>query len=308
MPEPMSHASTQLRHNPAPASFNSLTGTNLRIKAVDVGANPIDGDPPYAGMLRNGELDVIGFEPNPDALAKLNRAKGCHETYLPSAVGDGARHTLHFCACPGMTSIFPPNPLTLRLFHGFPAWGRLCATAEVDTVRLDDVAEAVGAQFLKIDIEGGELTAFTHAQQRLLDVLVLQTEVMFLPLYAGQPLFSEIELFLRHRGFMVHKFAAINTRVVQPMLVNNDIRAGLSQVLAADVVFVRDFTQLEALADEQLLSTAKILHDAYLSIDLAYHLLLEYDRRRSQQLAPTYLTALQRNSSRENAPPGSRPT
>jgi hypothetical protein len=41
---------------------------------VDVGANPIDGDPPYKAMLRLGLCDVVGFEPQPETLARLDGA------------------------------------------------------------------------------------------------------------------------------------------------------------------------------------------------------------------------------------------
>jgi FkbM family methyltransferase len=282
-----------LSRKPLSASFRSLTGICSRVKVVDIGANPIDAPPPYAGMMLAGEVDLIGFEPNPEALAELHRRKGSHETYLPYAVGDGQRHTLYVGQAPGMTSLFRPDPAVLNLFHGFPQWGRVRCTRMVDSVRLDDVEETIGAEFLKIDIEGGELMAFSHAQNRLREILVIQTEVEFLPLYSGQPLFSEVELFLRKRGFMLHKFDAINTRVVRPMLVNNDIRAGLSQVMAADAVFIRDLTTLEMLADSQLLVMARILHDCYQSLDLVYHLLVEYDRRTSQNTAESYMLGLQ---------------
>jgi hypothetical protein len=35
---------------------------------VDIGANPIDGSPPYQPMLANGVCTVIGFEPQRPAL------------------------------------------------------------------------------------------------------------------------------------------------------------------------------------------------------------------------------------------------
>src|SRR5262249_23728291 len=49
---------------------------------VDIGANPIDGDPPYKGMLTNRLCTLVGFEPQEEALAKLNAAKSDLETYL----------------------------------------------------------------------------------------------------------------------------------------------------------------------------------------------------------------------------------
>jgi hypothetical protein len=36
---------------------------------VDIGANPIDGDPPYQSMLEKRLCRVVGFEPQSEALA-----------------------------------------------------------------------------------------------------------------------------------------------------------------------------------------------------------------------------------------------
>jgi FkbM family methyltransferase len=276
----------------AKTKLNALINTNVRVRVADIGANPIDGTPPYLGLLRAGHADVVGFEPNPDALAKLNQMKGPYETYLPYAIGDGERHTLHFCQAPGMTSLLVPNPAVLNLFHGFPEWGKVTSVMDVDTVRLDDVPETAGVELIKIDIQGGELMVFSHAEARLKDALVIQTEVEFLSLYVGQPLFSEVELFLRHRGFMFHRFFPVVSRVIRPLLVGNDIRAGLSQAVWADAIFVRDITRLELLSEQQLLGMAVIAHDCYQSLDLVLHLLTEYDRRKGMQFAAAYLAGL----------------
>lgn len=276
----------------ATASFNSLTKEAVRIKIVDIGANPIDGIPPYLDLLRAGDADVVGFEPNREALAKLNARKGPYETYLPYAVGDGAKHTLHYCAAPGMTSLLEPNPNLLNLFHGFPQWSKVVATEEIDTFRLDDIAETANVDLLKMDIQGAELMVLHNAKERLDSALVIQTEVEFLPMYVGQPLFTDLDLFLRERNFIFHRFFPTVSRVIQPLLVNNDIYAGLSQCVWADAIFVRDFTRLELLTDGQLLSTAAILQDCYKSYDLVLHLLIEYDRRTGKSVATSYLNAL----------------
>jgi FkbM family methyltransferase len=273
-------------------SFSGLTGKEMRIKVIDIGANPIDGSPPYSAMLLAGEADIVGFEPNADALSALEKAKGPNETYLPLAIGDGARHMLHVCQAPGMTSLLRPNPAVLRLFHGFPGWGEVKASVTVETVRLDDVPAAAGADLIKLDVQGAELLVLQHAEATLAQALVIQSEVEFLKMYHDQPLFSDIESFLRQRGFMFHRFYPQTSRVIQPMLVNNDIYAGLSQLLWADAIFVRDITRLEYLSDRGLLSMAKIMHDCYRSDDLVLHLLREYDRRTGEQLGPTYTEML----------------
>jgi FkbM family methyltransferase len=275
-------------------TFRTLTGgASPRVKVIDIGANPIDADPPYAAMLRAGDAEVVGFEPNPAALAELERRRGPHERYFPLAIGDGNRHTLHICQAPGMTSLLEPDPAVLALFHGFPEWGRVLSTEPIDTACLDDLPETAGADLLKLDIQGAELMVLRHAEARLRDAVVIQAEVEFLPLYRGQPLFSDIDLFLRERGFVLHRFFPAVSRAVQPMMLNNDPYAGLGQLVWADAVFIRDFARLDALKDRQLLAMAAILHDVYAAYDIAFRLVAEHDRRQGTALAAGYLAGLQ---------------
>jgi FkbM family methyltransferase len=220
--------------------------------------------------------------------------KGANEIYLPHAIGDGARHTLRICQAPGMTSLLQPNQEILKLFHGFPEWGQVLATQEVETLRLDDVVETEGAELLKIDIQGGELMALRNGRMRLRDILVIQSEVEFLPMYVDQPLFADVDGFLRQEGFMFHRFFSESSRVIRPLMVNNDIFAPFSQLIWADAIFVRDLARLDCLTDRQLLTMAAIMHDCYRSIDLALHLLSEHDRRTSSRLGAVYLAGLQR--------------
>lgn len=280
--------------------FRLLTGENLPMKLVDLGANPIDGPAPYATIFEGGQSQIVGFEPNREGLAKLNAAKSQRETYLPHAIGDGRRHTLHTCRAPGMTSLLKPNAKVLNLFHGFPAWGEVIATEEVDTLRLDDVPETAGADYIKLDIQGAELMVLQNAPNRLADAVVLHCEAEFLQMYEGQPLFSEIEAFLRGQGYSFHRFYPIVSRMVVPISMGEDIYAGMSQQLWADAVFIRDLTKLDALSNRQLLAMASILHDCYQSLDVVVHLLVAYGQRTGRELAGVYLDRL-RGASNQRA-------
>lgn len=259
---------------------------------VDIGANPIDGEAPYKQLLDAGYARVVGFEPNPDALNALNKTKGRHETYLPYAVFDGNVHQFRVCRSSGMSSLLEPNQNILRYFHGFPNWGIVNERREVKTVRLDDIKEIKNIDYLKIDIQGGELEVFKNGVERLSACLIIHTEVEFLPMYENQPLFSEVELFLRGQGFLFHRFAPLESRVVQPMLMNGDIYKGLSQVFWADAVFIRDFTKLDTLNPLQLKKMALILHDIYGSYDLALQCLMACDRKMPTRLAERYMETL----------------
>jgi len=281
--------------------FIELTGTSPRQKIVDIGARHISGEPVYAPLLRGGEATIVGFEPDEAAVADLNARKNPGDVYLPHAVGDGGRHTLHICAARDMTSLLKPDPQAMEMFHGFPIWSEVVATQEIDTVRLDDVPETEGATFLELDVQGAELMILQNAVERLRRALVLHVEVEFLPLYEGQPLFSEIELFLRTQGYVLHRFTPLMSRVLKPLLLGNDIFAGMSQIIWSDAIFVRDFMRLELLSDEELLGLAQIVHDCYRSADLALRLLTEHDRRSGRNLARAYMFGLRHRASREAA-------
>ncbi len=262
-----------------PPNLRQFLGIDCPIKVVDVGANPIDGPTPYAPLLKGGQTTVVGFEPNLEALEKLNQQKGPNEIYLPHAVADGQRHTLRHCAMPGLTSLLEPNAAIFSLFSRFSAWSEVIRREEIDTVRLDDVPETAGLDLLKIDIQGGELMVFQNGLSRLRDGLVIHTEVEFMPHYVNQPLFSDVDIFLRAQGYMLHRLEPMVTRDYAPILLGKDPYSGHSQIFWADAIYVRDVTRLDLLTPEQILRMAIIVSDCYRSVDLALLLLREYDRR-----------------------------
>jgi FkbM family methyltransferase len=279
-------------HQPRPSrapNLSTLLGPSCNIKVVDIGANPIDGPAPYGSLLASGCADVVGFEPNAEALAQLERQKGPRETYLPYAVGDGRQHTLHHCQAGGMTSLLQPNPEVLSLIHGFLAWGQVVRTELVETRRLDDIPETAGLDYLKMDIQGAEFMVLQHATDRLRQAVVVHSEVEFLPMYVGQPLFSDVDQFLRKHGFVLHRFDPLTTRAIVPLALANNPYGGYGQLVFADAVFIKDFTRPDRLDPHQLLRLAVILHDCYAAYDVVAHLLLARDRRTGADLGERYV-------------------
>jgi FkbM family methyltransferase len=271
-----------------PASLAELL-PDITIDVVDIGANPIDGVPPYAPLMASGCARVVGFEPNPEALGRLLAEKGPRETYLPYAVGDGQKHLLHLCAAQGMSSVLVPNMPLLEYFHGFPEWARVVKELEVETKRLDDIAEIDNIDLLKIDIQGYELTVFRNGVNKLSEAAVIHTEVEFLPMYRDQPLFADVDTFLREQGFLLHKFDPLVSRALRPMVINNDIFQGLGQVFWADAIYVRDFTRFAGMSGDKLGKVAMILNDVYGSWDLVYQALLARDRILGADFAERYM-------------------
>jgi FkbM family methyltransferase len=245
---------------------------------VDIGANPV-GDQPYKPMLDAGLCRVTGFEPHEEALAKLLQKKGPNERYLPFVVGDGNSHTLNIYWGSSMTSLLEVDPSTLDLFPEFIPWTKLVRQVEVATHKLDDLAEIETLDFLKIDIQGSELSVFRSGKGKLAQAVAIQTEVSFMTLYKEQPSMGDVDVELRRQGFVPHCFAEVKKWPISPHVVKNNPWETVYQLLEADIVYVRNFAHPETMTDEQLKHLALIAHHCYKSFDLALRCVMLLENR-----------------------------
>lgn len=239
------------------------------IEIVDIGANPIDGPTPYAPLLNLGICKITGFEPNDKALAKLNRTKGEHETYSPNVIGDGQSQFINFYKASGMTSLLEIDEKKVDLFKFFVPLCETKSRISIKTHRIDDLPEIGKVDFLKIDIQGGELMALKSGAKKLNSAVAIQTEVSFVTLYKDQPAIGNIDVYLRSQGFIPHCFAAIKHWPLSPYMRKGSPKTPLNQLLEADIIYIKDISKDELFCDEQLKHLALIAHHCYGSYDLA---------------------------------------
>jgi FkbM family methyltransferase len=264
-----------------------------RIKIVDVGAMSLGDDKdPYSPLMKTVPTEVIGFEPVARECERLNlRARpGC--VYLPYAVGDGTEQVFHECNFPMTSSLLEPNDDLLAMFHELRDITRVVGTRRVQTMRLDDVPEAKGADYLKLDVQGGELMVLQGAVATLRDVLVLHTEIEFLPMYKNQPLFSDIDAYLRCQGLVLHKISGMKGASFKLPGIDVELSGTVNQMMWGEAVYVRDFMKLGELPAAALLKLATILHENYGSCDLAAVVLDAHDRKAGTDLSERYLELL----------------
>lgn len=147
-------------------------------------------------------INYVGFEPDERSRSMLVEVRNNCLNYkiLPFAVWDSVGPvTINLCRTPQVSSHYSPNRSFLDLFPASPRFD-VVSTASLEAMKLDNLG-LESPDFIKIDIQGGELSALKGGQRLLEDALGLELEVEFLPLYVEQPLFGEICSFLSKSGF-----------------------------------------------------------------------------------------------------------
>ncbi len=252
---------------------------------VDVGAQTLEGEAHvYAPLGALGvPVRLIGFEPlaGRAAARRAEEGGGAEDgsvEIIEAFVGAGREEVFFENNASGTSSLLR---LDAEFCAGFTSLAglRTIASSRVRTERLDDLLGHVPAvDFLKLDIQGAELAALQGAASVLARTAMIQCEVEFAPIYQGQPLFSEVELFLRRAGFMLIDLVTEARRA--PVVASG--RAGAEQLLWADGVFVR---RAELVSDDGLLAQAILAAALYDKPGIAERALANHDHRLGGRLA-----------------------
>ena len=191
------------------------------------------------------EARYVGFEPDQVEYARLCQQERNGYSYFPIAVGkDTEARTLYLTRNPECSSLLEPN-------HGFFGSFIDCApqievteTREVRTVALDSYLPTVGIRhidFLKLDTQGTELEILHGAESYLSSsILGLKVEVEFSPMYLDQPLFADVDAYIRQFGFMLFDLLRHRYRR-QSYRRDLDTRG---QLLSGDAFYLKDYRSL----------------------------------------------------------------
>ena len=231
------------------ADLLKAAGTEMALTMLEIGAMPLGPEPErFRGLLQTWpKSKVLAFEVDPAVCTDLN-AKSPHGVrFYPVALGKSReRLDFHETQHPMCGSFYRPDERDADKFHNLDVM-RLKAVSQMDTVPLDVFVDEQGVgpvDFIKMDIQGAELDVLQGAARVLQDVVAIVSEVEFVPLYVGQPLYGDVDAFLREQGFVFHKFLGLAGRTAKPLVFNRDFNLALQQMWA-DAVFVRDFFRLD---------------------------------------------------------------
>jgi len=160
-------------------------------------------------LLRNfPKAHVYAFEPNSlyaDTLLQYAKDDSLFSPYFVALSDHEGTSDLQKTTSPGNTSLFTPGKYLKELD---PHGTSVRSTEKVEVTTIDQWSIRNGnpaIQLMKFDIQGGELKALQGATRLLNNsTLLIYTEVLFNSLYDDGAIFSEIDLFLRKHGFVLH--------------------------------------------------------------------------------------------------------
>ncbi len=210
---------------------------------------------------------AVGFEPDAEECERLRhhyRERPWVQIVAEALGASPGPATLHVTREPGSSSLYPPLDDVIDR-HPRLEMQREVQAQPIELITLDDWCAGNGfarADLLKLDTQGSELDILRGAQRSLESVDVVETEVEFNPMYDGQPLFGDIDRFLRDRGFVLWHLenlshhrqhgARITLRPAHHLYDFDEVRYThrSGQLFWADAVFVRaDMTRPETTGD-----------------------------------------------------------
>ena len=177
---------------------------------VDVGAR-WGAHQQWKALIRRAK--VLCFEPDQEEATRLTAQDEPNVTYLPIALGatDGSVATLHVTSQPACSSLYAPVE---ALYRDYPALAEIRPTRTIelplrslDAVLHEYAIENVDA--IKLDTQGSELDILRGATTALRTCSMIDIEVEFNAIYEGQPLFCDVDRFMRDNGFVLWRLSDI---------------------------------------------------------------------------------------------------
>lgn len=279
-----------------------------RFTLLDIGARDAASDPRWLGLPPE-RMRLYGFELDEEGCAEMTRsmsASGVEARFFPYGLwGARERRTFHFSqGHPGSSSFYPFN------FEVFDRWkisadqsvrheGRFIRPVRELTVELSTLdhwraEQAVASvDFMKLNVQGAELQILGAGESVLPEVVGLLTEVAFVENYQGRPLFSEVDQWLRSRGFTFFEFISPLTVGRNASPVSTRLLPGFhhwhGQLVESHALYLRDPVALElqgqnlaAFTFEKVLKLAA-LAERYFQVEFAFEVLVWAEARLRSQ-------------------------
>lgn len=283
---------------------------NLHFTVFNIGSRKLGIQDDYASQgwgIFAPNLTIYGFDADADACASANaelqtRNINWQEYHIPIALSNSVgEKELYVTKAPMCSSLYPPDENFLARFQGLPELVNLDFTIDIETTTLDLFCQEENIEeidFLQIDVQGADLDVLQGAINMLnKTVLAIQIEVEFSPLYINQPLFADVDYFLREQKFSLFDLSA--SRGDRNILNQFSRIHPHGQILWGEAFYLRDLISEQFIEEEKkpekilkLACVADVMNFYDYALELLVYLTINYGENKKYNFADDIVNCL----------------
>ncbi|MEH1854199.1 MAG: FkbM family methyltransferase [Nostoc sp.] len=281
----------------------------IHITVAVVGSRKIEIQDDYGSQgwqIFAPNLTIYGFDADAEACEKANaelktRQINWNEKHIPLALWKSeGKSTLYVTQYPACSSLYPPSEYYIEHFVGNSKLIELAEIQEIETTTLDVFCQSENIteiDFIQLDIQGAELPALEGADWILKSgTLGIISEVEFTELYTGQPLFSDLDLYLKMQGFTLFDINNMNRDIRKMPIISSKHPGAL---IWADAFYFRDLirehSSMNLKTPEKIFKLAciaDVLDFPDYALELLTHLTLQYGKDKKYNFADNIIESL----------------
>ena len=236
---------------------------NNHLVIVDVGAS--GGIHPRWSKTTEFYKGIL-FEPDPREFDALKKNSDNNLIVINSALSDSNKEIeFHLCKKQEVSSVYPPNFNFLNKFADSERFN-VEKIIHLNADTLDNQLKKEGideVDFIKIDTQGYELSILKGSSNCIENIVGLEVEVEFEPLYVGQPLFSEVDNYVKENGFILVDLK----RYYWKRKNNKNTGNRKGQIIFGDALY---FKSPEQILSSSNISQEKIIRTIYVYLSYGY--------------------------------------
>jgi FkbM family methyltransferase len=210
------------------------------INFIDVGSSG-NLDPKWTQL--ESRINLIGFDPNAEECRRMSELPNTFQSikYLPFAVGvDDRQHKLFKTKSIYCYSLLKPNSKWLNRFS-FADLFEIKGEELIKTIPLNKIPylKDMDVDIIKSDTQGLELPILANAGEILEKSFFVETETGFVENYLGETTYSQIDDFMRSKGFLLfdlntsHRIARNN--------IFKETTTGAEQLMWCEATWLKDY-------------------------------------------------------------------
>jgi FkbM family methyltransferase len=236
------------------SNYNSSYFSEHPLVLIDVGAS--------GGLKKRWDtikknIQIIGFEPDDNAFKLLRSNSNKKFIYLKKALSDRkGPATFYVAKKQQVSSMLKPNRFFINYF-GNPNRYDIVKTTEIQTDTLDNqlkINDLPDPDFIKLDTQGCELSILKGSSGTLQkSVFGLEVEVEFHEFYEKQPLFSDVDKYLRDFGFQLFDLHPCYLK----RSAGANIKKTKGQIVFADAIYFKSIDKFDSLINSKKSKTEK---------------------------------------------------